>query len=438
MTTINKTLLAIATLTLVLCHRLPAAAQTDTLSLDQCHSMAIESNRELIAARHATTAARHTVRSSRGNFLPDIKAVGNGLYSSADGSVGLLGYNMEYEIGAVLSGGLSLSQPLYAGGKITAAYRLAQLSSDAAVTRERLTATDVIQQTDEAYVSLVKAQAMVSVAESNRALLCELMRSVESAFRHGMRPRNDVLKVQVKLNEAELLCCRADNAVRLASMSLCHCIGLPVDSPVAAAATLHDIVPDSCLSLPTATADVSLRPEHTLLEQQVEMARQQVRLTRSELLPQVGVQAGYGYLHGGRVNDRTLIDRSSFSAMLSVAVPLYHFGERRHKVGAARARLLQAQTEQQDMHERMVLELALAVTTLDEARRELTLARRALEQAEENRRVSRRQYDGGMESLADHLEAQTLWQQASAQHVEAQCDLYLAGIALLKARGTLY
>ena len=43
-----------------------------------------------------------------------------------------------------------------------------------------------------------------------------------------MKPQNDVLKVQVKLNESELSLRKADNALRLASMNLCHYIGRPL------------------------------------------------------------------------------------------------------------------------------------------------------------------------------------------------------------------
>ena len=432
---------------LALCLPAVAKAQTDTLTIAACRQMALDNNKELAAARYASAGALHTAKSYKGNFLPDIGVSGAGLYSTADGRVGLLGYNLEYEIGAVLSGGLSVTQPIYAGGKIAAAYNIAKIGSEAAQTQQRLTTADVIRQTDNAYVQLVEAQEMVKVARSNQQLLDELMRSVESAYRHGMRPRNDVLKVQVKLNEAELLVSRADNAVQLASMNLCHCIGLPLDTPVAAEGLFTDSTralydgtdqPGPAGISPDLPTDISLRPEYTLAEQQVAIARQQVKLSRAELLPQVGIQAGYNYVHGGEINDHTLIDKGIFNAMLTVSIPLFHFGERHNKVSAAKAKLLQARTEQQDAQEKMRLELAQAAINLDEARREVDIANRSLVQAEENRRVSRRQYDGGMESLADHLEAQTLWQQASAQRVEAHCNLYIAYIDYLKAQGTLY
>ena len=58
---------------------------------------------------------------------------------------------------------------------------------------------------------VVRAKELGKVAQSYKALLDELMKNVEGAFRHGMKTRNDVMKVQVKLNEATLSIQKANN-----------------------------------------------------------------------------------------------------------------------------------------------------------------------------------------------------------------------------------
>ena len=81
---------------------------------------------------------------------------------------------------------------------------------------ETLTATEVILKTDQAYALVVKAKEMKTVADTYHAVLAELQKNVESAYKHGLKPQNDVLKVQVKLNESELGIRKAENALRLA------------------------------------------------------------------------------------------------------------------------------------------------------------------------------------------------------------------------------
>ena len=174
-----------------------------------------------------------------------------------------------------------------------------------------------------------------------------------------------------------------------------------------------------------------------MLNKQVDIAKQKVKLSRSELLPQVGIRGSYDYIHGLKVNEQTLFDKGSYSVMLNITVPIFHFGERMNKVRAAKAQLEQARIEQADLNEMMLLELTQAVNNLDEAKLEADLADRSLEQADENRRISKGEYDAGLEPLSDHLEAQALWQQAYETKVDAHFMLYLNYVKYLKATGAL-
>jgi outer membrane protein TolC len=293
--------------------------------------------------------------------------------------------------------------------------------------------------TDEAYALLVKAQELTEVARKYESLLEELRKNVESAYRHGLKPKNDVLKVQVKQNECELNVRRAENALRLATMNLCHLLGRPLTSTLTVDADYPEVEEVPALYSPRASyiLDISKRPEVGMLDEQVTIARQQVKLDRSALLPQVGVRGAFDYLHGLEVNDRNLIDKSGVSVLLNVKVPIYHFGERSRKVQASKAKLEQTRLQQQNLTEQMQLELAQAANNLDEARLEADLAGKSLQQAEENMHVSRSQYDAGLETLSDHLEAQALWQQAYATQVNAKFQLYLSGVAYRKAAGEL-
>jgi len=298
---------------------------------------------------------------------------------------------------------------------------------------ENLTATEVILETDQAYALMVKAQEMNKVAESYHAVLQELMKNVQSAYKHGLKSKNDVLKVQVKLNESELAIRKAENALRLANMNLCHLIGKPLTETL----QISDDFPVIEQQLEMQVDDISARPEYGLLDKQVDIAKQQVKLSRSELLPQVGIRGSYDYVYGLKVNEQRLFDDGAFSVMLNVKVPLFHFGERINKVRAAKAQLEQVRMEQADLNEKMYLELTQAANNLDEAKLQASLADRSLEQADENRRISKGEYDAGLEPLSDHLEAQALWQQAYETKVDAHFQLYLNYVKYLKAAGKL-
>jgi len=443
-------------ITLVLCALITNAQEL--LTLDQCRQLALDNNKRMAAANKQTQAAHYTMQSYKGNFFPNFTASGTGLYSSANGSFSLPGGNLptlipdangqpipnggfayfpgidlNYKVRTVWMGGVQVEQPIFMGGKILAAYKMARLGKQMAQLNENLTATEVILETDQAYALMIKAQEMNKVAESYHAVLQELMKNVQSAYKHGLKSKNDVLKVQVKLNESELAIRKAENALHLANMNLCHLIGKPLTETL----QISDDLPAIEQALETQVNDITARPEYSLLNKQVDMAKQQVKLSRSELLPQVGIRGSYDYVHGLKVNEQRLFDDGAFSVMLNVTVPLFHFGERINKVRASKAQLEQVRMEQADLNEKMYLELTQAANNLDEAKLQTALADRSLEQADENRRISKGEYDAGLEPLSDHLEAQALWQQAYETKVDAHFQLYLSYVKYLKAAGIL-
>ena len=449
----KKTLTFIA---LILCALITNAQEL--LTLDQCRQLALDNNKRMVAASKQTQAAHYTQKSYKGNFFPNFIASGTGLYSTVDGTFNIPGGNLptflpdangqptpnggfayfpgidlNYKVRTVWMGGIQVEQPIFMGGKILAAYKMATLGKQMAQLNENLTATEVILETDQAYALMVKAQEMNKVAESYHAVLQELMKNVQSAYKHGLKSKNDVLKVQVKLNESELAIRKAENALRLANMNLCHLIGKPLIETL----QISDDFPVIEQALETQVNDITARPEYSLLNKQVDMAKQQVKLSRSELLPQVGIRGSYDYVHGLKVNEQRLFDNGAFSVMLNLTVPLFHFGERINKVRASKAQLEQVRMEQADLNEKMYLELTQAANNLDEAKLQTALADRSLEQADENRRISKGEYDAGLEPLSDHLEAQALWQQAYETKVDAHFQLYLSYVKYLKAAGIL-
>ena len=429
----------------------------EVLSLQNCREMALQHNKEMAAAVKQTQGARYMQKSLKGNFFPNFSAYANDMYGSMDGSLNIPGGNLpvfipvtpdiQLPIGFayfpgidlnlkmknVFMGGVMMEQPLYMGGKIFAAYKMSKLGVQASRLNERLTASEVILETENAYALLVKAKEMQKVAVTYNALLKELMKVVDSAHKHGLKPKNDVLKVQVKLNESELSIRKAENACRLATMNLCHLIGKPLTSEL----EIDTAYPHVTQGKGENVATITDRPEYAMLDKKMELAKQEVKLQRSELLPKVGVRGSYDYINGLKVNQQKLFDKGSFSVMVNVTVPIFHFGERYNKVRASKMKLEQIRLEQSNLNEKMMLELTQAENNLDEAKLEAELADRSLEQASENQRVSKGQYEAGLETLSDHLEAQALWQQAYATQVDAHFQLYLQYVNYLKASGRL-
>ena len=248
-----------------------------------------------------------------------------------------------------------------------------------------------------------------------------------------MAPLNDVLKAQVKHNDALLQLQQAQHGRTLAGMNLCRLIGLELNTSLELTDTLSGTITPGILSLPD---ELSQRPDYNMLEKQVEMKRKEVNVTRSDFLPQVGVMAGYSYGGGLKLNGDNS-NSASFSALASVQIPIFNWGEGRNKVRVAKAEEEIARLNKERMSEMMQLEISGNRFKLSDAQTRVNLTRSALAQAEENLKVSRDQYDVGMESLTNLLEAQAQWQQAWSDWVDAKAALKVCETEYLKSLGKL-
>lgn len=456
-------------LALCLSGALPLHAAGRALTLEQCREMALTHNLDIQQAAALVESADATQKSYKANYFPSLSLSGmmamgtldkemkiNGGYlptfapdasgtlqpqvigMSADGTPLFSSYafmpdiSLRLKMNSLLTGGLLLEQPVYMGGKVGTAYKMAALGGQMARESAELTRDEVILESDKAFYSCVEAQAMVKSLKVYREMLAELARVVGNAVDAGMTQRKDLLSVQVKQNEAELNLSRAEHAVRLAGMNLCRVTGLPLTEEV----EVEPAGEPSALSLAEG-GDVTARKEYALLTAQMELKQYETELEKSALRPQVGLMALYGYGHGLQFNGDNLLDGGSFAALLKVSVPILHAGEGRHKVQAAAAESRKAELAREDAARKMELEIRQAVSSYEEAQLEVELTRKALEQAEENCKVSRDRYDAGKEMLTDLLEAQTLWQQAETGFIRACAQLGLAGTVWQKAVGQL-
>lgn len=448
---------------------IPIQAQ-QLLTLDECRSLALENNHEIKAAQSQTESATYTRKSYRANYFPTITLNAIGLYSTMGGSedlaIGeqnlpvfkpnsqfgaqtpqlsdkmwlvqnLTGYayfpgfstSIDYEVGPMLLAGISLEQPIYMGGKIANATKIASKAVEMSQANETLTKVNAIKKTDEAYALVVKAKEMQKVAISYNTVLQELMNNIVKAKNQGMSTGNDVLKVQVKLNESELNLTKAANAVTLAKMNLCHVIGMDLSSDID--------VTDNYPQIDTKEGGVAARPESKILAKKVEIAEAKTKVERSAVRPEVGAMVSYNYVHGFKIADETLFNDADLTALVKVKVPIFNFGKSTNKIRAAESSLQQTRIEQQNITEQLELEHQRAVNILSEAEKELSVAENSLRQASENMRSSKSLYENGYETLTDYMQSQVLWQQAMAAKVDAEYQLYLAKVDFNRTSGTL-
>ncbi|PWD98137.1 transporter [Marinilabilia rubra] len=342
--------------------------------------------------------------------------------------------NLNLGLEGVTSAGIQLEQPVYMGGKIRTANKMAETGIAAADINMELKKSEIIAESDQGYFQYISVKAKKKAAEDYKVLLDSLVASIDASVQEGMATRNDLLKAQVKRNEATLMVQKANSGLQLARMNLCRIIGLPLESKISIDEKLSDN--NKTNEIQSNNNSPELRPEYQMLTRAIEMGHYEEKMARSEMLPKVGISAGYNYFGGLEINGRGT-EEMAFSAMASVKIPIFKWFEERNKVSKARLQTEAAQMKLEETEKLLQLEIAQARFNLNDAIKRLELTQSALEQAEENLETSRDRFDTGMERLVDLLEAQAQWQEARSNKIDAQTSVNMMHTKYLKATGKL-
>ena len=416
------------------------AQQPMKLSMEQCRDMALTTSEELKQADNRLRQAELDDKIAATARLPKIEGSATGAYVLPD--IEMTG--MELAMRGAYMAGLTLTQPIYTGGKISAGRQMARLGRQIADQQLRMTRMDVLVDADNAYWSYIAVRRKVRMLESYSTQMDTIYKQTSSAVAAGMAIENDLLRIEAKRTEIEYQLQRARNGADLCRMALCNVIGAPLDTAIEPTDTTFNIESSTAMSL-----DIARRPEVGLLEKQIDVNMQRIRDARSEMLPTVGLSAGYSYYGNIKLkgfadmgNGTTVPYTQEFRdgigiAMLAVKIPIFHWGESRKKLHKARYELDNSQLELQRNMRLMSIEALQAVQNVEDGYRMIHTAESGLRQAEENLRVMRNRYAAAMSPLTDLLDAQSQWQQAQSNLIEAQTQYMIYRTDYLRATGQL-
>ena len=169
--------------------------------------MALAYNDDLKAAQKNIEAGIELERAARADRMPSLGAGANFRYTGNPyeytaelpnvGELSFQGRHVKYGASA------SLMQPVYTGGRILEAIRLAQSQRLVAEAQQDLLHAAVCYQTDVLYWTAVARFELLGVAREFRNAVADLARIVGERVEEGMCDRQELLTVEVKLNEAE-------------------------------------------------------------------------------------------------------------------------------------------------------------------------------------------------------------------------------------------
>ncbi len=343
---------------------------------------------------------------------------------------------LELNTHTVALGTVTVSQPLFMGGKLLALYRTARLTNSLSGVAYDQQREATLVAVDEAYWQVVSVQHKKEVAEKYAALLQTLYNNVDEMVKADVATEGDLTRVRVKLNEAQMNLTKATNGLLLAKMLLAQRCGMPLDTVFTVADEgLSSFAEGSSVSENINLDNIySRRSEMKMLHISDSIAQQSVRIARSTLMPNIGLTAGYLFSNPNIFDGFKNEFNGSFMAGLAVNIPIAHPGSF-YALKAAKAKRCEVAyqiEEAQDLIELQVNKLNYELTL---AYKKLTQAQSNLDNAEENLKLANESFQAGVCSSSDLMAAQTAWLSAQSEVVDAQIEIAMSRVYLRQAMG---
>lgn len=417
-------------LSIVLAVTLPSTAQ-HALTLDECRRMALENNINLRNATNSVEAARQEQKEAFTKYFPTVSATGSA-YNASKGLVEMdmpgLGRLSMLKNGVM--GGVTMVQPVFAGGQIVNAGKLAKVGVKVSNLQREQTENDVRLTVERYYWQVVVLKEKLRTVQSVETMLAKVEKDADAAVKAGLRNRNDLLQVGLKQSDMEAARLDIENNLKVSRMLLAQYVGLKdgeVDALDAVTADSVEIFPAEIHREPQAT--LTMTAEYRLLESNVEASRLQQNLAVGRNLPTVAVGAGYMY-------DNLMKHSHSLGvAFVSVSVPISSWWGGSHDIRKRKLQLANAENSLADSSRLLQIRMQKAWNDFHNAWQQTLVAKKAIEQSAENLRLNLDYYKAGTTGMSDLLEAQTLYRQSQDRFVDAYAQYRIKRTEYLVATG---
>lgn len=408
-----------------------SSAQAQRLmTAEQAVSDALQNNVRMKNADNDLEAARQAKKQAFTKYFPTVSATGIG-YMADKGLLEMSlapGMEMSMMKNGIM-GGVSAQLPLFTGGRILNANRLADVGVETSRQQRRMSHNEVVLTAETYFWQAVMLKEKLKTVEAVERQLDKFAKDADAAVNAGVTDRNDLLQINLKKNETRSNRITLENALTTAKRLLAQYTGHDGDS-IDVSADMSGGLPPSPLQLyaepQTALANTA---EYALMEQNVKANRLKYKMTVGQNLPTVAIGGGYMY--------DDLMDKSHqfWIGFATVSIPLSGWWGGSHEMKKQRLAVRNAENTLQDNSQLLVIGMENKWNDMNDAYRKIGIAIESIAQAEENLRLHDDYYRAGTATMSDLLEAQTLYQNSRSAYVEAYAEYQIKKREYLQATG---
>jgi outer membrane protein TolC len=390
----------------------------EVLGWTDCLKEAKENNPGLISAAEKLKQLRADKAITQSSGLPQISSSLTGSKTETGGSAETNTYAYS----------LTGKQLLFDGSKTSNDVKAASETLRAQEYNYAVTSSNLRLSLRTAFSELLKAQELISITETIASRRKQNLELVKLRYEAGREHKGSLLTAQADLAQAEFEIAQAKRDLCLAQRQLTAELGRNKFSPVKVKGDFQ--IAESNRDKP----DFEYLADNTIFLKELiakkEAARFGLKSAKADFFPAVYLNTSYG-----ETASSWPPNTESWSAGLSLSLPIFEGGSRIAKLSKAEAELNQAQADQQSGRDSVILTLEQTWVELQDSIDELSVQNKYLRAAEERAKIANSQYSTGLISFDDWVIIEDSLVSRKKSFLNAQANILLAEAYWIQAKG---
>ncbi len=389
------------------------------LNLRQAEDLALKNHPQVLEAENEAGAMGQMVVEARAQYYPALQGEITGSGANNEARIGA-GYLSASRLFDRFAQGITLSQLVTDSGRTPNLVASAKLSAGAARQNYQATRFDILERVNEAYFDVLRAQAMVKVAQSTVDARQLLVDQITALAANKLRSQLDVTFVDVNLSQAKLLLIQSNDQLQQAYAEFTRAIGAQQSATYTVAEENLPASPPPDVERLVAEA-LSNRPELAGLRMQSEAAYKFERAERDLSYPTVSLIGVGGYIPF--INQITLpraIPNEYGGAAVNIQVPVFNghlYSARRQE---AHYRAMAADQRLRNEQQAVARDVRTAWASASTAYQRLAVAAKLLNEATMSLSLAQARYNIGLSSIVELTQAQLNLTQAQIENLSAK------------------
>ncbi len=409
----------------------------ENLQLGDCLKLAYQKSHLLKAAAVENLIADEKVATGKSQQLPTVNLASMytriGKVTSFSIPMGPGGENRTFQFGTPNRVNLDIKfqVPVTTWGRIHSMIGMAESGKNLTTLQNKQEKIKLTDQVLRIFYLVAFHQELIKLNEASVKRAESLLKITEDRFAAGLVPKLELLRSQVQLKNTQSQLQESRDNLFKSKIVLGKLVGREAEAISLAADFQYQ--PINLNAGEILNEALSIRSELTLFKIQEELNEHQIRLANSLNKPNLFVFSGYNITNGfDPMEPNRFVD--NWNAGVQLVVPLFDGFSTKHQVQQAKLQRQIIELQTAEIRDLIQMQVRQSLVSLDQVAEKIVVLKENITLAAEALQVADTQYQEGLASSLDVLNAQQALAQTELLHTQMLYSHIMAKLDLCRAR----